>query len=252
MELSEVFNNLNKKQDIELNKFELALKKALNRLNDLIIANALNDVKDPLTYDFKFNQYLQESGYYNVINNFVDNGLDIVYSDVIAALSVGGLAVSFSKEDITKIEAIKRLNLQKFSDLSVPTINKMKDSIYKYSLSNLSVNDITNGLRSSLVDSDLFKYSGTYANTIISDYTQSIIDLKSSESDGVWIYDGVQDKVTRPFCNCVLNQKKYYDDSEKSKIQGDKRRAYNCRHIFLLVTEEYAIDQGYKSGSASC
>ncbi len=252
MELNEIFENLNNKQDNQLNKFELALKKALNRLNDLIIANALEDIKNPLEYDFKFNQYLQESGYYNVINNFVDNGLDVVYGDIVAALSVGGLAVSFSKEDITKIEAIKRLNLQKFNDLSVPTINKMKDSIYKYSLSNLSVSDITNGLRSSLVDSDLFKYSGTYANTIISDYTQSIIDLKSSEADGVWIYDGPSDKVTRPFCNCVLNQKKYYDDSEKSKIQGDKRRAYNCRHIFLLVTEEYAIDNGYASGSASC
>lgn len=253
MNLDDIQQQLNDLQDEELNKFEKQIIKALQKVQTLVDVNLLEDIKNPLEYDYKMQQYLNEAGYYKAVNNLVDNSFDVVYSSVSDAFVAGGISVIFGETDLVKINSLKQLTFDKYNALANESISTLKSNLYKYSLSNATAKDIANEMRMSLEGSGLAKYSKTYAETSISDYTQSIIDLKASDiSEGVWIYKGVSDLKTRPFCQCVLNKKYYYDDSEKTKIQFDGRRRWNCRHSFWKVTKEYAIEKGFSEGSLSC
>jgi hypothetical protein len=122
----------------------------------------------------------------------------------------------------------------------------VKRELYKYAISDASVDTMTSGIATTLKDSNLAKYSQTYARTAIGEFQQEVIDLRSADiDDGVWIYVGVNDGRTRDFCRRVLNRKECYDDGEKSKIAGDQDRAYNCRHKFYKITKERAEERGH-------
>lgn len=253
MTLEEIQQQLESLQDEELNKFEKQIVKSLKKLEELIVVNLVQDIKNPLEYDFVMQKYLEESGYYKAINNLVDNGFDVVYPSVSGAFAAGGISIIFGAEDLAKINSLKQLTFEKYNALAGESIATLKESLYKYSLSNMTTSQIANEMKSSLVGTNLAKYSSTYAETVISDYTQSVIDFKSSEAtEGVWIYKGVNDLKTRPFCKCLLNKKYYYDNNEKSKLQFDSRRRWRCRHIFLKVSKDYAESNGYAEGSPSC
>lgn len=253
MTLEKIIENLEKKQDAELSKFEKRIQRIQQTIVDMSIATAIQDIKDPITYDRVFGQILTSSGYYNEINNFINTSYDVIYKDIGAMLSLGGIPITFDNKDLTKIASIKQMHFDRFSELSNATINTMKQEIFKYSLSNATSETIVAGIRNTLEQSDLAKYSGTYATTLISEYSQSIIDLKAQDTiNGVWIYKGVLDAKTRPFCSCLLNKQGYYTDEQKSILQADNRRRWNCRHIFLKVTEDYAIERGYDKGEMSC
>lgn len=253
MTIDDIQEVLAKSQDEQLNKFQKDITKALEKVQTLIDVGLVEDLQNPLEYDYKLQQYLNEAGYYKAVNNLVDNGFDVVYSNIADASSVGGIGVTFSQADLVTINSLKQLTFDAYNALANETIATLKSNLYKYSLSNYTTKDIANNMRQALSTSGLAKYSNTYALTAISDYTQSVIDYKSKDtSEGVWIYVGVLDDKTRPFCACTLKQKKYYDDIEKNKIQNDPRRRWNCRHTMWKVSQDYAENNNYHEGSPTC
>ena len=117
----------------------------------------------------------------------------------------------------------------------------------------MSTRQLVDNIKQSLDGTELAKYSKTYAETSIANYNQSVIDLKSQDVTGeVYIYRGVKDKKTRDFCRCLVSQRKYYSKADAEDIKTDKRRQYNCRHLVVPVSLEYAENRGYKAGKFTC
>ena len=123
----------------------------------------------------------------------------------------------------------------------------VKRELYKYVISDASLDDMATGIAQTLEGSNLAKYSQTYARTAIKDFQQEVIDLRAADIDeGVWVYVGVSDGRTRDFCRNVLKRNRYYNDSDKNRIENDQDRAYNCRHRFYKMDKQEAEANGYK------
>jgi len=247
--LEDINDNVNR----EVNLFNLELESVLKTVQELVSIKAVELYDSPLEFDFAVQQILQEAGYYDLVNDFIDDSYDKSYGEIIALFEAGGLTATFTADDITSIKAIKQLDLDFFDDIGKQASSRLKADLYKYQISDLDTKTMVENIRDSLKDTNLVKYSSTYADTAISNFNQSMIDLKSADViDEVYIYRGVKDKKTRDFCRCLISQRKYYDKSDAGKIKNDKKRQYNCRHLIIAVSLDYALSRGYKKGSFSC
>lgn len=240
-QLSTTFND--RLDDIFRNVIQLTQTRIVER--GITTANALD-------FDLEFNRILNDTGYYDLVNEYIDDAYDKNYSDILDAFSEVGLETVFKADQLRDIQALKELDLDFFNSLGIETGRTVKANLYKYTLGGASANDIAALIARDLEGSNLDRYAKTYAQTAIQNYNQAVIDMLAVDLEGVWLYTGVKDKKTRDFCQCVLNQNAYFNDSDKSKIQSDKRRQYNCRHIFLKTSVEYAIADGLKKGTAKC
>ena len=253
MAIDAIINAIDTKLDREVHLFNLEIEKILAEASTLIAAEATHSISDPLTFDFKVQKILQEVGYYELINKYVDESYDKSYSEILALFKEGGLDVVFTEADLAIIKNIKELEIQAFIDIGNNAAQQLKRDLYKYSLSDMNKKDIITNISNSLAGTDLAKHSTTYANTAISNYNQSIIDIKSAGVTGeVYIYRGVTDKKTRKFCSCVVKQKKYYDKSDANSLRNDKRRQWNCRHVIVAVSKEWAEARGFEAGDFTC
>ena len=248
-----IIESINSKIDREVNLFNIELEAILAKVENLVIARSVASIKDPLKFDYAVQQILVEAGYYELVSEFINNSYDKNYSNITALFEASGLLATFDKTDILNISNIKALDLEFFNDIGKQASMRLKQDLFKYALSDLDTNTLVANIRESLADTSLVKYSNTYAETAISNFNQSVIDLKSQDVEGeVYIYRGVKDKKTRKFCSCLVSQRKYYDKNDASMIKSDKRRQYNCRHLIVPVGKEYAESSGYKAGAFSC
>lgn len=222
------------------------------RLSQIRIAQQGLTKDSALQFDLVFNNILRDSGYYNLVNEYIDNGYDKNYSNILAAFEEVGLSTAFRAEQLADIQALKQLDLEYFNTLGIETGRLAKANLYKYVVGGLSADTIALQIAADLKNSNLDRYAKTYAQTAIQNFNQAVIDMQSAGLDGVWTYTGVKDRKTRDFCRCVLAQNAYYNNKDKAKIQSDKRRQYNCRHIFLLVSREFAELDGLSKGTARC
>lgn len=244
--IDSIYDAMQNKIDREMNLFNQEFESVMRTVELLAVQRGISSLKDPLQFDYAFQQILNEAGYYELVNKFVDDAYDKNYKDILAIFEEGGLSVAYSAEDLRAIQELKELDIQTFRDIGNQAAVALQKDLYKYSLSNMTTKDLANSISESLSGTDLAKYSKTYAETSISNYNQAIINMKAQDTEGVWVYVGVNDKKTRHFCKRTLSANKFYDDSEKSKLENDKARRWNCRHQFLKISKESAIEQGYK------
>lgn len=236
----------------EVNLFNFEFDKVMKTIEEIVATRAIELYSDPLQFDFAMQQILQDSGYYKMVDEFINISYDKNYNEIIAIFETGGLAATFSQADISKIQAIKQLDLDFFRQVGNKAALNLKSDLYKYSLSNLDPIEMVKNIRISLQDTELARYSKTYAETSISNFNQSIIDLKSADvTDEAYVYRGVVDSKTREFCKCLISQNKYYTKADASKIKNDVRRKYNCRHLTIPVSIEYA-EENYIQGIFTC
>lgn len=200
---------------------------------------------DFLNYEIVFRDILTEAGYYDLIDQYIYEDFDEFYQLSIEAFKVAGIANAFEQADIQKIEALKRMKRDFFISIGDDAGLKLKQELYRYALTNASMESIAGVLSQSIEDTRLAKYANTYARTSIADFQQELIDLRAGD-EGVWVYIGVNDAKTRPFCKHLINEARCYDDEEKLKLQADPKREFNCRHRFHKVSKEWAIKEGYQ------
>lgn len=250
----QILEQINNSIDREVNLFNVQLETVLKTIESLVAVRAVELYTDPLQFDFAFQRILQESGYYNLVNGFINESYDKNYNEIIALFEAGGLAATFSEADVTNIKAIKQLKLDFFRDVGNETASQLKRDLFKYSLSDLDSATMVQNMKDSLAGTNLVKHSSTYVDTGISNFIQDVIELKNKEFDHeAYIYTGARpDSKIRSFCECVIRQRKYYSESDAGRLRADKRREYNCRHFIIGVSVEYALQNGYKEGSFSC
>ena len=251
--VEQIIATMNDTMDSEVDLFNYKLEAILKIVNKLVAARAIELYSDPLKFDFAVQKILKDSGYYDLVDDFINLSYDKSYNEIIALFESGGLAATYTTADIASIKALKQMDLDFFRDIGAKVASSLKQDLYKYSLSNMDRVTMLSNMSQSLENTDLVKYSSTYVDTAISNFNQSVIDMKSTGVTGeVYIYRGVRDSKTRDFCRCLIGQKKYYDAKAAGRIKSDKRRQYNCRHMMVPISKSYAEDSGYSSGSFSC
>jgi len=246
--LDAIYNQSQKEVDAFVRQFEGEMEKVFDRVRRIAQANLAGlSPDDVLQYEFVWRQSLKEAGYYTLVNDLIDTQFDKIYSGTLQAFEAGGLSTAFTTDDATKIQILKQMKRDFFIRLGDDVGLSVKRELYKYVISDASLNTMTAGIAQTLDGSNLAKYSNTYARTAIGAFQQEVIDLRAADiEDGVWVYVGVNDGRTRRFCRHVLKRNRYYDDSDKSRIENDQDRAYNCRHRFYKMDKEEAESNGYK------
>lgn len=228
-------------------EFDKVIAKVLELSAGLVYSAA-----DPLSYDLAFIAILEEAGYYALVSKYIDDSYDVVYPSVTAGFKATGLEAIFTKNDLAKVKALKEIDLSLWNSVADDAALSIKKSVYKYALAGMNKNDMAREIAIDIEDTGLARYSKTYANTGIELFNQSVVDMKSEGAGGVWIYSGVNDLKTRPFCKCTLEKMRFYDDANKQDIQNDSRRRFNCRHVLYMVSKEYAEEEGYTGGAHAC
>ncbi len=217
--------------------------------NDISKTTALN-------FDIVVDEMLTRAGYYDKINQFIDEDYDKLYPMIQQSFALSGVVMTYTTVDLENIMALKALDKNKFSVLASTAGTSLRESLTKYAISNYDSIDIQNALVDEFQGTNLVRHSKTIADSSISQFHQSVMNIKAEEfPDLVWWYAGPNiDKVTREFCECIQKAKRYYTKAEKLTMERNPKRKYNCRHHFDPVTEEYAIDEKglKKSNGASC
>ena len=253
MSIDKIVQAIDDSVDREINLFNTRLESIFKKVEQSLIIQSVESFADPLEFDFVFTKVLQDAGYYDLINETIDNSYDKSYDDILRLFAESGLDVVFTEDDLSTILELKTIDIQNFVDIGSSAAQSLKADLYKYSISNLDKPTMVQNMTNALADTDLVKYSKTYVESGINNFHQSVIDLKSEGvTDEVYIYRGVSDSKTRKFCKCLADQNKYYDKSDASSIRSDKRRKWNCRHKIVPVSLKYAQDRKYKKGSFTC
>lgn len=247
--LDSIYNQSQAEVDKFVKQFEGEMEKVFDRVRRIAQANLAGLSQDDiLQYEFIWRQSLKQAGYYTLINDLIDTQFDSIYSGTLKAFDAGGLKTAFTADDAQKIQILKQMKRDFFIRLGDDVGLGVKRELYKYAISDASLNTMTAGIAETLEGSNLARYSNTYARTAIKDFQQEVIDLRAKDIEGgVWVYVGVNDGRTRDFCRHVLKRNRYYDDSGKSRIENDNDRAYNCRHRFYKMDKQEAEANGYKS-----
>lgn len=242
-----------------VDRFDNDIDEVMRRVSSLIAQwlfdNDINTTTS-LTFDKAFNDMLTESGYYDVVNRFIDDDYDKLFPAIQSNLAIAGIATAYTASNLDNIMALKALDVNKFSILASTAGTSLKESLTKYAISNYTSDDMVKDIQEEFAGTNLYKHSKTIADTSISEFHQTVMDMKAEDSgvEYVYFYDGAEiDKVTRDYCKCILKANKYYKKSDMEKMKRDSRRKYNCRHYFYPVTEEYAKEEGFtKSDKARC
>jgi len=253
MSIEKIISAIDSTIDRELNLFNSRFESILKKVEKQLVISSIESFSDPLDFDYAFTKVLRDAGYYDLINDVIDNSYDKSYDDILRLFAESGLDTVFTPDDLSTILELKAIDIQTFTDIGNSAARSLKADLYKYSISNLDKPTMIENMTRSLQDTDLAKYSRTYVETSIGNFNQSVIDLKAEGVTGeVYIYRGVSDPKTRKFCKCLVDQNKYYDKSNAGLIKSDKRRKWNCRHMIVPVSLEYAQARGYKKGSFTC
>jgi len=218
--------------------------KRVQRLATAQLAGLSTD--DILKYEFAWRNVLRDAGYYKMVNSLIDDRFNEMFEGTQEAFKANGYDAIFTADDAKKIQILKNMKREQFAKLADDIGLSVKRELYKYAISDASLDDMVKGLEQTLVDSDLAKYSKTYALTAIGVFQQELIDLMGKGvGEGVWVYVGVRDDKTREYCRHILDKNKCYNDAEKNALERDSRRAYNCRHRFYKMKPEEARAGGY-------
>lgn len=204
-----------------------------------------------LEFNLAFEKALADSGYYTAVNKMVGEDFNALFPMIKEGLELGGVFSTYSTDDLARIMALKAVEVNKFSVLASTAGTTLRDNLYKYTLSDYTIEDMAKQIAIDFKGTNLSRHSTTLANTVVGEMQQSSLDLLAEGLDGVYLYVGVNDSVTRDYCKCILKEKEYYNSTQKNQVASDKRRQYNCRHRLRFVTEEYAKEQGYKKSNGT-
>lgn len=245
--LDAIYNQSQADIDKFIKQFDGEIEQVFDRVRRIAQAKLAGlSTDDVLQYEFIWRQSLKEAGYYVLVNELIDTQFDSIYAGTLQAFEAGGLKTAFTTDDATKIQILKSMKRDFFIRLGDDVGLTVKRELYKHVISDASVDTMATGIAQTLEGSNLAKYSQTYARTAIGEFQQEVIDLRATDIDeGVWVYVGANDGKTRRFCRNVLKRNKCYDDGDKSRIENDSDRAYNCRHRFYKMSKEEAESNGY-------
>jgi hypothetical protein len=197
---------------------------------------------------------LEESGLGSVVKQ-----IRATYAEELGSLasrfSVSGIDNAFSSADRTIVKALIDNDVSRVTKLISPYIDDVSSTLIRAVIGGQKpdsaslIGDTTEVLESQLE---------TELNTMLSGFSRTVTANKADELGlELFLYVGADDKLTRDFCQDVLRDRTppIYTREEISAMQNDSGLdvmiyggGYNCRHQWVALTEEDAIEMGWKRG----
>lgn len=233
-----------------IDKFDKRLEPIFKKINTLATAKVLETkINDVVNFELIWADILKQSGYNELLQRYV-NSLDSINGSLNKILDEAGLLKTLSSEQISALTAVKQIQVKDLSKIGMDAGIALKKSLYNNILAGKTKADLLEAMKQELTFSKYEAYAKTYANTGINDYRQAILNQRvkdfESDDDVVYIYQGNDvDSVTRDFCKNILRANRAYSKSEKDRLENDQRRKWNCRHLFVPIYKDDAIEQGY-------
>lgn len=239
-----------------LSSFDGNLSKVIAQIERLLSRYILStdlSTKNALQFDVEFDKILTQSGYYDLVNKMIDSDYDNMFALITEGFAAGGMAMQYTSADLSRVMALKALQSNQFSVVGSTAGTALKQNLFKYVLSNYTLEDMQRQLIVDFQGTNLVRHSRTLAVTSIKEFQESMIDIGADGLQGVWVYTGVRDSKNRDLCACILDNNGYFTEEQKNRLQYDPRRTFNCRHRFRMVSEDYAKETGYsKMSGSSC
>lgn len=158
----------------------------------------------------------------------------------------------FSTADKEIVETLIDYNGEKIKNLVAPYIDDVGSTALRYAITGEKP-DIDAILEKA---GDTLEYQvETEVNTLLSGFSRTVSAKKAAEFElGLFLYYGPDDKITRDFCEELLNESPpIYTLEEIEAMDNDQGLdvltncgGYNCRHQWIPITEEKALELGYK------
>jgi hypothetical protein len=229
--------------------FEKNLRKALNRFQAEIVANARSGYMFSQKADERIRyaselydgilQGLRDSGYYGVVSDLIEKDRELI-SEVRILRSANKLPSVFTKSSAETFNALRNMEFAQFDNIGKGFVASLSQELTNYVVSGISEIDFMMAIRESL-DNKFAKYARTYAITSRAQFVQAVQDeaAKNYEGEVYWVFEGPEDDKTRPACQEGL-AKEYFTDEERIAFEAETadERAWNCRHTFQQVTKE--------------
>ena len=105
-----------------LKKFDTDVIKTISNVENLLISILSKEgftETTVLNFQYLYNQALEQSGYFALINDFVDNKFDELYQSIRYGFEQGGLFTKYTETDLDKIIALKEMTLTNYDALAV-------------------------------------------------------------------------------------------------------------------------------------
>lgn len=252
-----------------------SIKKAQDDLNDTVLTY-LKDLKTtggkidnvPANVQMaartreNIRKWLRNAGYYDAVSDYglKFNDLIVTSRDFYRSMDLKG---SFTERDFDTLSQFRKDKLNFFMDADAAVIDGVYSEVIQSVWSNKNWRDLEKRLIG-LVSGDatgngiLQKYTSTRAFDAYAGFDRTIQNLKSAELGmELFLYSGGLIRDSRDFCISKAGKvftKKQVDSWEGQHWIGKNTKrsvwealgGFNCSHILSPVTEEYAIELGYK------
>ena len=233
-------------KDIEA-EFLLVYEKARKRiLNYLDIFNTENGRFEINSFNIEkasifFNEYkkiLIESGYNEFLKKNQKSDIALV-KHLQKIQENSDFPLIFTQKDKNVIKGFELLDFKKLQMLGENSANILSRGLISNVILGESLSKTRKSLESAL-SSKLKGYVETYINTSKHLLFQEVHNLSAENQDDdiFWQYVGPADDKTRPECSWAL-KKNVFTDIEKQNFISKYGVRFNCRHVFIEVTEDF-------------
>lgn len=187
-----------------------------------------------------------ESGYFEEIGNLVNEGYQrVINESFLQYQELFGENFQFSEVSLSRIQSLKELDISQFEKLTDDAEELITREVINTQFGAISVKDAIEEM-TQIIDGKLVRYANTWVNTAIQGvYSESNVMLALDNGFEQFLYVGVMDQLTRPFCRMYLGETKtmpQWNKLNKDPVRAGQpnpvsiyRGGYNCRHQFVAV-----------------
>lgn len=227
-----------------IDSYYLAIEKSINKLESLItlyVGGIPEGVIDPVLNQVAINSMMTESGYYNAVQDLMNNGYqDAIDSAFDLNKAVVGADAAFTELSLTKLTTMKKVDLLKFNQLADDFAVDINRGITNVSLGIGTKPELVAELRDALAPK-LKQYSETWVRTGMSaNYREASMDIAEDMGIKKFRYEGAISANTRDFCRRYVGQirtRDEWDSLNNNQINPVSvyGGGYNCQHRLRAV-----------------
>jgi hypothetical protein len=229
--------------EAEINAFVNEFNARIDAFKNNVLLNAGQLEGDDLGITFIdgiVDSSLEESGYYQVINEMVNTEYqNILNSETQYLEDIVKDTVEINDDTLQRLMQQKEVDLQNIGELTNNIQNKMSTEIFQFSQGNITRKELLNSVNK--ISSQFGSWTNTWIDTSIAGFkSKASTELATAYGIEKFKYLGPDDNITRPFCGRHLSEVKTI--AEWNQLSNEQinpvsvyRGGYNCRHRLVAV-----------------
>lgn len=197
---------------------------------------------------------LEAQGLQSVVNEIRTTYIDEL-SSLATRFEITGFETALSDFNSATVRALITNDTQRVTKLLTPYVDDVSSTLMRAVIGGQTLDvsallDVTTDVLESQLETEL--------NTMLSSFSQTVSNNRADELGlELFIYVGPDDKITRDFCEAVLEEGPIYTRKEIDDLNNHPDNesdldvftycgGYNCRHRWIGISKEDAIEMGWK------